>query len=219
MRLRVSLSVLCAAVVACGTAGGRSDAGLATADAGAIDAGPVDSGADAGFRVDAGFNLDAGESDGGEIIDPLDAGCEASGAACHALTQLDGVISEVAIDQSPPTATGGTLMPGTYVIADVTLYTGVDGIVGPTGNTISTTIEVHQTTGGQTVDILTTTDCGDQRQTLQLSFANNRMSFSPLCPAGCTECTGGADYTATATTLALVQVHENGTQIETFTKQ
>jgi len=52
---------------------------------------------------------------------------------CGRLPQVAETVAEMRVAASPPTPRGGALRPGTYVVTEMTAYTGAGGETGPTG--------------------------------------------------------------------------------------
>src|SRR5262245_27990911 len=88
--------------------------------------GPAVAGADAGPR-DA-----APDGDGGKRV-------------CNALVNVAPQVTLVAEASDPPTALGGAIADGTYVLTSATVYTGAAGASGPTLQKIQMTIAVAGT--------------------------------------------------------------------------
>ena len=55
------------------------------------------------------------------------------GEECRRLPQLGKTVAEMKVPAPPPTPRGGTLKAGTYVVTEMTAYTGPGGATGPTG--------------------------------------------------------------------------------------
>ncbi len=87
------------------------------------------------------FPADGGQELGDTTV--FDSGTPAADGAASACTRVDGgcaslencgaKVNVTQVAQTPPPASGGTVVPGTYVMTDVSIYTGTGGATGPTG--------------------------------------------------------------------------------------
>src|SRR5262249_52661948 len=79
--------------------------------------------------------------DSGEQVGPdssladADAAHEAGG--CNALVNVGAPVSGTLVAAAPPTANGGSVADGTYVLTKYQVYTGAGGPTGPTGSSLA----------------------------------------------------------------------------------
>src|SRR5262245_48508934 len=55
------------------------------------------------------------------------------GEGCRRRPQIGKTVAEMKVPEVPPIPQGGTLQAGTYVVMEMTAYTGPGGDTGPTG--------------------------------------------------------------------------------------
>jgi len=141
-------------------------------------------------------------------------GASDSAAVCNTLANAAPVITTQQVATAPPTPKGGVVADGTYLLTDVTIYTGPGGPVGP-GGTARTTVQIT----GATVQVANAGEPATRTVLLQTSGAT--FTSTDTCP-DMTILRGG--YTATTTTFA-IQI-DGGTDdagartvVETFTLQ
>jgi hypothetical protein len=87
------------------------------------------------------YGSDSGEItvDGTTVVDsgkPSEAGptgCKLVEAGCLSLENCGSKVNVTHVAQAPPVAAGGTVVPGTYVMTDYTIYTGAGGATGGAG--------------------------------------------------------------------------------------
>ena len=130
MRLFVVMmgAALVAVPLACSDPGPRPPVGEATPD-------PVYGRGGGGGANDSGARDGAaGGSDGGE------AGADA-GPQCTTLPITGGIIDQLSVQDTPPPATGGTVVDGIYDLTEARVYNPA-GLPGNTGNSYQATIRV-----------------------------------------------------------------------------
>jgi hypothetical protein len=192
----------------------------------------------AGEAGDAGGGHDAAaEAEAAAPVCPLvDAGC-VTAASCGAQVNV------VEVPQAPPTATGGTVVAGTYVMTDYSIFTGSGGATGMPGPWYIETqyLTLVGDAGADTDDASSDGGAGEGPQTFQLvrvitesdggaattltgsvTFSSPaQATFTFDCPS--TEGTEFDEYSTTATTLQIFVnapiVGVNGPGVLTFTKQ
>lgn len=121
-----------------------------------------------------------GGGDGGTIVN--DGGV---GTACSNLTQSGTLVDVVAVAGDPPTSTGGSLVDGTYVLTDDSIYVGLSGTPGPLGSAIRSTIRISG--GGTAMErIVDSTDQSNntttQLEVLSLGVSATNLVLSVTCP-------------------------------------
>jgi hypothetical protein len=178
-------------------AGGMADAGWEDAgamDASSQDAGESDSGVDAGMY---GGDTDAGIPDAGP-------GCN-TGTSCNQATQLGSLVPEVAVERNPPSAFGGTITPGTYVLTAVTVYTGTGSGLSGTLGSIAETAVVSAVQDGFEVQQVSDNNGCVQWATADLLIDGTAASLNQTCPSMCLtdQCSYAGEYTSDGTTITL----------------
>ena len=119
---------------------------------------------------------------------------------------------------SPPAATGGTLLDGTYHLVSVTDYT-TDGGTGPTGQSHLQSLTF---TAG-TVQIVQRRDlqdggCSYEHMTgTAVSTGTSPLTFTQTCPQVQSPSSNG--YTQTSTSFTLYNQNNGSTRIQVFNKQ
>jgi hypothetical protein len=205
MRLHFLLGPLVLAFLASACS---SSSGGEPSDAGGTDArdtgAPVDSG-----RSDAIARDGAADDGSGAEDSPVEAA-----TVCNTLANTASVVDVAQVAQDPPSAQGGTIANGTYLLTAATIYTGPDG---PTGN--SGTAQVTVLIDGAMVQMVSS----GQPPTRTVTLATTGTSFTSTDTCPDTSSATGS-YTATPTTLAITLAagtDEAGarTLVETFTKQ
>jgi hypothetical protein len=183
-----------------GSDGAAGDGADATAETGS---------ADAGADATADVSADAADAE-----------------VCNAVANTAPAILSVTSDAGIPTATGMTIMSGTYFLTSATAFGGT--AVGCAGISVrGTTIVTAATATTGTLDGIITYTLGALGQTMTVhalyTTSGTSLSLVATCPTndGGTEVT---QYSATLTTITVVQpapppVAACGTVVEVFTKQ
>ena len=209
--------------LACSSGGGAGSTG-GPDEAGAHDSGiPIDTGmsasdsapgesdaptgADSG--VDSGAMPDGATPGDGAIM--TGPGCPGTSAPqCNVGTQCGPVVDQTPESGAAPTAAGGTITPGLYFLTEFRVYG------------TSTSAETYQITinlGSDGSFWLNPYDSGLQstQSAGTYSASGNMFSRTPSCP-GVSAAYAHA-YTATATTLALIETFGSGTSELIYTLQ
>jgi hypothetical protein len=239
----VGVLVTLHAIAACGSSSGTLevaiDAGNAPSDAESStalhDGGDASTTSDATSKDGASNPVDAATQDQFALGDDAapdgshaaDGGSDApsDGPPCSTITNAAPSVTTTLSDASaPPASTGGTIVSGTYYITSVTSYGGAAGCAGlhVSGETIVTA----QGTSGSTVGVITYNlpPLGAATTPTSASYTTSgqTVTFTSTCPSGGDAGVTQPLYTATATTLTLVEpaiLTECGTAVEVLTKQ
>jgi hypothetical protein len=161
----------------------------------------------------AGSNNDPAEG-GLSLVDAdLDGG---DGAVCSTFTLDGNTVEQAGVIGDPPTAVGGTVTDGTYVLTDDSVFVGTSGIAGPTGITAKRTIVIAtgklddaQDLGGTGKTVTSS------RTTSAYSATGSTIALTAICPSG----GGGAQYQFTTTDTTLVLIDGTAKEAFTFTKR
>jgi hypothetical protein len=161
---------------------------------------------DGGAPSGDGSTPDAPRADG-----PL---VEAATGVCNALVNIAPSIPITLVASDPPVLQGGVTVDATYVLTDITIYTGLQGPAGVTG-TSQTTIQITGTT------IQVVSNGAPTTRTETLATAGTSFTASTTCPNADLQ---QGTYTATPTSLVVEVPAGAGdagarTLVETFTKQ
>lgn len=121
----------------------------------------VDSGDSGGSLHDGGGSPhDGGGNPHDASITPADSGTQhdssttvpdSGHAACSSIQNVAANVTANQVDESIPTAVGGSLVDGTYVLTATTYYTGAGGATGPTGKAQALTMKIAAGTFEQVV--------------------------------------------------------------------
>jgi hypothetical protein len=211
-----------------GAGGGAAGGGAGGGAAGGGTGGGAAGGGAGGGAVGGGTGGSGGS--GGGTNTNICTGAD-QGLGCNTLTQQGQIINEMYSSATPPTQTGGTFVPGTYLLTAATVFV-TDGGTGPTNNKAQQTIVysagIVQQVQGQGNG---TSDGGcyqDHSTGTIYSDGGNELIFTPICPVcdGGSNCGGGGPvkFTATATGFTILQMNGGGggttkLQLQTFTKQ
>src|SRR5262249_38361454 len=105
--------------------------------------------------------------------------------ACTNLPQVAKNVAEMRVAASPPKPGGGTLRPGTYVVTEMTEYTGPGGGTGPTGLERQFTLRLTASDkGGVVVDaayVHLADACGRYWQSGTATVSGTQMTVSISC--------------------------------------
>lgn len=132
-----------------------------------------------------------------------DAG-RGDGGVCNAVANIGAAVTAVNVASAPPTATGGTIVNGTYVLTAVRAYTGPGGASGPATGTASTTMVITGAgTAAMRFETITETSEGRTiRSTMSVAYTSaTTLTQTPICPSGFSMV---YSYSATPTSLRLL---------------
>src|SRR5262245_31096826 len=103
---------------------------------------------------------------------------------CTGVQQIAPTIAEMRVAAAPPIPRGGTLMPGTYMVTEMTEYTGPGGETGPTGLERSFTLRIGMSDGRIIVDsayVHLADACGKYWQSGTATVSGTQMTVSISC--------------------------------------
>ncbi len=137
---------------------------------------------------------------------------------CSTLVPGGAYVTPMYSSATPPTPSGGTLVPGTYNLIAVTLYVA-DGGTGTAGEARRSTL-VSNYPDLSLVDEAMESDggCTYVRQVGTTVGSGTNITFTPSCPA-CTNCGGSIEYSVNGNELTLFEGSGPGLRTQTFTKQ
>jgi hypothetical protein len=165
---------------------------------------------------DAGPSADGGAPDGGSVV-ITDGGVCLSGASCNQIAQLGQFVPELVVADYPPTPTGGTLQPATYVVSAVTIYAGPGGPTLTYGMLQETAIVTGN--GGNIFQVQQVSGMNGCTQWANgtLALDGTSAALTQSCPSTCLvgmECSFSGNYSVSAdgTTVSLF-VPSGGTTI------
>lgn len=199
--MRASILVL---VMACGLTLGCGDDDDASGGAGGTSSGG--SGASGGS---GGFAGSGGASSGGATSGGATSGGAAGsgGQACNSVALLGSPVAETAGAGAPPTAQGGTLVDGTYVLTKLEIYGAAPG---------SGTRQITFAAAGGKVQVAVKSASGVDRSNFDVTFNGSALTSKETCP-GSNEYTYA--YTATANELKELIAVGAATEVSTYLKQ
>jgi len=154
-----------------------------------------------------------GGADGGADEGGFDGG---EAGVCNDLVNGGVLVDRTAVSGDPPTATGGTVVDGTYTLADYSVYVGTGGAPGPTGITAKATLRIA---GGKIDEII---EVGGTGKTTTVTTTSSAYSVTgatfaetDLCPTG----GGGRQLQFSANDPQLVLTDPTTKEAFTFAKQ
>jgi hypothetical protein len=171
---------------------------------------------------DAGGNADA----------PGPSSCTVEDGGCNTLQNCGSKIYVVQVPADAPTAAGGTLTPGTYVMTAYNVYTGAGGKSGQTGGWFKQTMSftgdagVVQSDAGSSLT-LTWQEASETSSITAVRSFDGQMSFQLEAPFASSidfSCPSGSKqyqspFTATANSLVLFADDGIGKATLTYAKQ
>lgn len=131
---------------------------------------------DGGAGDDGATGSDSG-SDG-----QADAGQDSGSVTCNALAPSTTPVTVFVMPGTAPTAMGGALADGTYVVQEATVYGPVSdaGDGGVPAGTTDLVIKVE----GNTINIAQTSKGELKTETDTVTISGNTLNFTPTCPSG-----------------------------------
>jgi hypothetical protein len=142
----------------------------------------MDDGGDAGGRDG---NADLGNATGSDVQIEVGGG-GGPGLVCtnNDIVNTAPVVAYFAVFGEPPAAGGGTLVDGRYHLTEALVYTGITGLIGPTGATVSDTIVISFATTGTALVHEVTDGPTETRQTFTMQPTGTTLDVRPGCPRG-----------------------------------
>ena len=138
------------------------------------------------------------------------------GGVCNDLVNGGVLVDRTAVNGDPPTATGGTVVDGTYNLTDYSVYVGTGGAPGPTGITAKATLRIA---AGKIDEIL---ELGGTGKTSTVTTTSSVYSVTgatfaetDLCPTG----GGGRQLQFSANDPQLILTDPTTKEAFTFAKQ
>lgn len=155
-----------------------------------------------------GDPVPSGAADGSSTAaPPTDAGATSlpvapvPPGACNNLP-IPPAVAEMQEPTAPPVSTGGTLVPGRYVLISRTLHTGPGGVSGPNGVMTASASEFS----AGIVNIVDQKDARPPgRVTYSMTATSNQIVLQSTCPPGISVAFG---YTARGDTMTIVAGRE-----------
>ena len=159
----------------------------ADADADTDTDGDTDSDTDGDTDADTdGDNDTDADSDGGTDTD--------GGSPCNTVSNDASWVDAMQVAADKPTFTGGTIVPGTYYLTAITIYTGAGGATGPNGAGMKLTSVI----GSNTVETVANRNGSDFRANSTWSTSGNQFVTTGTCgELG----DWSRDYTATSSSV------------------
>lgn len=127
---------------------------------------------------------------------PVECGGDGTGApvGCNTIANQTTAVSSVNIDAAYPTATGGVVTDGTYLLANHERYRQGE-VAGPNGDTYQTTIVISA--GGTVLDLVTQKNAeAEARATAAIATNGGALTLTASCPAGAQIPVNGFDAAA-----------------------
>lgn len=144
-----------------------------------------------------------------------DAGGVDGDIGCVVGRQLGNVVQQQILAGPMPVNTGGSIVPGTYVLTQMNAYVGPIGPSGVAGQYTLLVTPVEFVVVGDRVAGAMPAANSKLSMTLKYSASSSNIQFSVYCPQTAAY-PRDVGYTATPTTLSL---SKNDTDVEFFTKQ
>jgi hypothetical protein len=141
-----------------------------------------------------------------------------SAAPCNSVVQEGALVDLVASSAAPPKATGGTIEDGTYVLAALTLHTPNSKDDGAKIATLGkTTMEMK----GSTSQLVRTSSDGLETRTTVTRVnegLNTTATTTCVSPPARADAATTAQYSASPTSLILINTGPAGTSVATYRK-
>lgn len=154
----------------------------------------------------------AGGGDGGTST--VEGG--ADGGVCADLANTGQLVDRTGVQGDPPTATGGTVVDGTYDLTAYAVFVGAAGVAGPTGITAKASMRIG---AGKVDEVIVLGGTGKSTTTTvrrsAYSASGSTFAETQLCPA--TGAGAQLQFTAQDTILTLTDLYTK--EAFTFTKR
>lgn len=205
-----TLFVLLGAVIAANGCGSSSGGGGTAGTSGG-----GGSGASGGSGGTSG-----GGGAGGALATCGDSSDQGSGDTCNTAAATGACVTQQLSTATAPTPAGGTIAAGTYNLTSLTLYNPPEG-GGQSSDRRETLVVSAVTAGSFTLDQVHASGSIAQRSHGTVTVSGTMVTFTPTCPppGDGGDSGGSAGFTATSTTITLIEDHGGGTfQVSVFTK-
>jgi hypothetical protein len=126
------------------------------------------------------------------------------------------VVAYIAVPGDPPAPVGGALVDGRYHLTDALVYTGITGLIGPTGVTVSDTLVISFANTGTALVHEVTAGLPEIRQTFTMQSTGTTLDARPGCPRTTAAESFLLPYTASAGFLV---VQRDATTVTAYTRQ
>jgi hypothetical protein len=172
-------------------------------------------GGDGGDAGDGGGSL--GDLTGADLPADLGGGTD-PGPVCTAndVVNTAPVVPYIAVFGDPPAAGGGALADGRYHLTDALVYTGITGLVGPTGVVVSDTLVVSFAGTGTALVHEVTAGLPETRQTYTVRPVGTTLDARVGCPRSSTAEPFLLPYTSGG---GLLSIQRDATTVTTYTRQ
>jgi hypothetical protein len=136
---------------------------------------------------------------------------------CNAIAPPSNMVAVTRVASPPPTAMGGTIMPGHYVVTSLTDYTGSGGASGPTGQTAQIESDNDGTHFWHIQKVTDSNGSSEARFAGTFALNGTMLEAQHTCPDTTLDMFG---YTSTPTSFTLLQLMPGPHTLEfVFTKQ
>ncbi len=158
----------------------------------------------------SGATTDAGDA-ASDVTAPLDGGADAlDGGGCNAIAQLADPVTTSCDPGAPPAATGGTIVDGTYLLAESHFFGACES------NVLSETLVVSQGTVQSITTDATTGMTARRRFSYAVTSGSSTLSETETCPGAFTANVG---FTATVGRLTIFMRNALGSRMSAFELQ
>ncbi len=182
----------------------------------------ADTASNADVEADSAPAGDSVGDGGSDATQPPDAASEtgdASASPCNNVVNLGTLVPVTRIAAAAAPQTGGTLVDGTYKVMNASIFTGVGGAAGPTGEQLQQTlvIKVSSDASAATAEAVSSDGTTTSHRNLALQTSGTQLVMSTTCPAGLPAETFA--YRAAGTLLSLSSVVADGTKVVTYLRE
>jgi hypothetical protein len=123
---------------------------------------------------------------------------DTASSACNSLVADGPTLPYTSVAAAAPTPAGGTIADGTYALATMSVYTGVNGSTAPV---LTSTVSVVMAFAGNTVQEVTVMNGQERRYSAIFSVSGTTITMTDTCPVQGAE--PPIQFTASATELRL----------------
>jgi hypothetical protein len=138
-----------------------------------------------------------------------------AGVGCAALPLVGSPVPTTMIAEAAPQPQGGTIVPGTYVLTQLLVYTGPNGASGTQGPGVRISVDL----GAASIDVTVQAAPNQQPTVESLDYypSGSNLVLNEICPGSQSSV---VPYSATDSTfVAIGQQSGGGTALEVFTRQ